>query len=339
MRRRDFTMGLLLATAAGVAQAQEPVKRHQIAIVIPAGPTAFISDTSSDTLNRRLYRAFFGELRRLGDVEGQNLTIERYSGEGRPASHADLAREVVSHLPEVIVASTGPVALAVRAATATIPIVFEVVDAARIGLVTNLAHPGGNMTGVSLFDTELIAKRLQILKEVVPSASRIAILNMRRQWEGAYGQAFQPAYQEASERLQIELVPMMLDESTPSEYQRVFAEIAKDRPDAILVTDIGDLIPYRQLIVELVEKSRLPAMYGLRDYVEAGGLMAYGADFGETGRRMADDVHEILNGANPGDIPIYQATKFEFVINLKAAKALDLTLPPTLLARADEVIE
>jgi len=150
---------------------------------------------------------------------------------------------------------------------------------------------------------------------------------------------FQPAYQEASERLQIELVPMMLDESTPSEYQRVFAEIAKDRPDAILVTDIGDLIPYRQLIVELVEKSRLPAMYGLRDYVEAGGLMAYEADFGETGRRMADDVHEILNGAKPGDIPVYQASKFEFVINLKAPKALGLTLPPSLLGRADEVIE
>ena len=265
--------------------------------------------------------------------------IERDTGEGRPASHADLAREVVSRNPEVIVASTGPVALAVRAATATIPIVFEVVEAVRLGLVTNLAHPGGNMTGVSLFDAELNAKRLQILKEVVPLASRIAVLNMRRQWEGAYGQAFQPAYQEASERLHIELVPMSLEESTPTEYQRVFAEIAKDPPDAILVTDIGDLIPYRQLIVELVEKSRLPAMYGLRDYVEAGGLMAYEADFGETGRRMADDVHEILNGANPGDIPIYQATKFEFLINLKAAKALGLTLPPSLLARADEVIE
>ena len=162
---------------------------------------------------------------------------------------------------------------------------------------------------------------------------------MRRQWEGAYGQAFQPAYQEASERLQIELVPIMLDESAPPEYQRVFAEIAKDPPDAILVTDIGDLIPYRQLIVELVAKSRLPAVYGLRDYVEAGGLMAYEADFGETGRRMADDVHEILNGANPSDIPIYQSTKYELVINLKTAKALGLTIPPSVLGLADEVIE
>jgi len=339
MKRRDFTIGLLIAAAAPSASALEGAKQHRIAIVMAGGTIARISEMASDPVARRFYQAFFQELRRLGDVEGQNLTIERYSGEGRPAGHADLAREVVRRNPEVIVASTGPVALAVRAATATIPIVFEAVDAVGIGLVTNLAHPGGNMTGVSLFDTELIAKRLQILKEVVPSASRIAILNMRRQWEGAYGQAFQPAYQEASGRLHIELVPASLEESTPSEYQRVFAAIAKDPPDAILVTDIGDLIPYRQLIVELVEKSRLPAMYGLRDYVEAGGLMAYEADFAETGRRMADDVHEILNGANPGDIPIYQASKFALVINLKAAKTLGLTMPPALLARADEVIE
>jgi putative tryptophan/tyrosine transport system substrate-binding protein len=245
VRRREFSFGLLLAAAARSAQGDEPVKQHRIAIVLAGGTVARISETSSDPVSRRFFQAFFAELRRLGDVEGQNLTIERYSGEGRPESHADLAREVVSRNPELIVASTGPVALAVRAATATIPIVFEVVDAVGIGLVTNLAHPGGNMTGVSLFDAELIAKRLQILKEVVPSASRIAVLNMRRQWEGAYGQAFQPAYQEASERLHIELVPMSLEESTTSEYQRVFAAIAKDPPDAILVTDIGDLIPYR----------------------------------------------------------------------------------------------
>ena len=132
---------------------------------------------------------------------------------------------------------------------------------------------------------------------------------------------------------------MLVEESIASEYQRVFAEIAPERPDAIIVSDIGDLVPYRQLIVELAEKSRLPAIYGYREYVEAGGLMAYGIDLGELGRRMADDVHEILNGAKPGDIPIYQPTKFEFLINLKAATALGLTIPPTLLAGADEIIE
>jgi len=135
------------------------------------------------------------------------------------------------------------------------------------------------------------------------------------------------------------VIPMLVEESTPTEYQRVFAEIVPERADGLIVSDIGDLVPYRQLIIELIEKSRLPAIFGLREYVEAGGLMAYGADQGELYRRMADDVHEILNGAKPGDIPIYQATKFEFLINLKAAKTLGLTLPSTLLGIADEVIE
>ena len=205
--------------------------------------------------------------------------------------------------------------------------------------MTNLARPGGNITGVSLYDAEFYAKRLQILKEAVPAASKIGWLTMRRTWEGAYGQAFRPALEEASRRLEFSLVPMLLDESTAPEYQRVFADIAKHLPDAILVSDLGELIPYRQLIVELVAKSRLPAIYGQREFVEAGGLIAYEPDFGEAARRIADDVHEILNGADPGDIPIYQSTKFALVINVKAAKALDISLPPTLLGIADEVIE
>jgi putative ABC transport system substrate-binding protein len=135
------------------------------------------------------------------------------------------------------------------------------------------------------------------------------------------------------------VIPMLIEESTPAEYQRVFAEIVPERADGLIVSDIGDLLPYRQLIVELAEKSRLPSIFGLREYVEAGGLMAYQADQIELYRRMADDVHEILNGTKPGDIPIYQASKFEFVINLKAAEAIGLTIPPSLLARADEVIE
>jgi putative ABC transport system substrate-binding protein len=158
---------------------------------------------------------------------------------------------------------------------------------------------------------------------------------MRPTWEGGEGQALR----EAGRRLKISIVALPLQEATASEFQRVFGEIAQERPDAIMVHGRGDITAYYQLIVELVEKNRLPAMYEWRDYVEAGGLMAYASDLGELGRRMADDVHEILNGAKPGDIPIYQPTKFEFVINLKAAKALDLTLPPTLLAAADEVIE
>jgi putative ABC transport system substrate-binding protein len=290
-------------------RAQERAKQHRIAIVA-SRPVALIDDPGN-----LFFGAFFEELRRLGDIEGQNLTVERYSGGGRPAGYADLARQVVNGKPDVIVAGTNPIAAAVRAATGTIPIVWAGVEGIRDGLAASLAHPGGNLTGVDFNDYELWGKRLQILKEAVPSASKIAFLLPHRSWE-SNGQRLR----EMGRRLEISLVGMPLDESTPSEYERVFADIAPKRPDAILVHDIGDLLNYRQLIVELVNKIRLPAMYGAREFVEAGGLMAYQADQGEAGRRMADDVHQILNGANPGDIPIYQAAKFAFVINLNAAR-------------------
>jgi len=335
MRRRDFTIGLLLAAATQQGRAQEPAKQHRIAIVVPAGPIAAISDTGSDSIRRRLYEAFFEELRRLGDVEGQNLTIERYSGEGRREAYADLAREVVGENPEAIVAHTNPVAKALRAASSTIPIVWIGVDGIRSGIATSLARPGGNITGVNLYDYEIWGKRLQILKEAAPSASKVAFLLPPGGWEGAQAQLLR----EMSRRLEISLIPMLLRESTPPEYQRVFAEIAPEQPDAIIVHDTGDLVPYLQLIVELVAKRHLPAMYGYRDYVEAGGLMAYEADLSEAGLRMADDVHQILSGTKPEDIPIYQASKFDLAINLKTAKAIGLTLPPALLATADEVIE
>lgn len=339
MRRRDFTIGLTLAAAVRTGRAQEQAKQHRIAIVIPAGPVAVISETSTDTLNRQLYQPFFEELRRLGDVEGQNLIVERYSGEGRPEGFPDLAREVAGRNPDVIVVISNPVALAAREASGTIPIVWIGVGPIEAGLVTSLAHPGGNITGVSLFDAETYAKRLQILKDAVSSASRVAYLSPRKAWENAGGQALQRTLQGVGRRLELSVIPMLLQESTRSEYQRAFAEIAAERPDALIVNDIADHFPYRQLIVELAEKSRLPAVYGYREYVEVGGLMSYGADFGELMRRMADDAHQILNGTKPGDIPIYQGTKFQFVVNLKAAKTLGLTLPPSLLAAADEVIE
>jgi putative ABC transport system substrate-binding protein len=327
MRRRDFMMGLLIAAAVPSAPAQEPAKQHRIAL-IASRPVALINGS-------HVFGAFFAELSRLGDVEGQNLTVERYSGGGRPAGYADLARQVVSRKPEVIVVGTNPIAQAVRSITGTIPIVWIGVEGIRDGLAASLAHPGGNLTGVDFGDYEVWGKRLQILKEAVPSASKVAFLLLRGTWESIWGQQLR----EMGGRLGISLVGMPLDESTPSEYRRVFAEIAPEGPDAIIVHDRGDLLNYRQLIVELVDKNRLPAMYGAVEFVEAGGLMAYQADQGEAGRRMADDVHQILNGANPGDIPIYQAAKFAFVINLKTAKALGLTIPPSILARADEVIE
>jgi putative ABC transport system substrate-binding protein len=337
MRRRNFIMGLLLAAAPQSLRAQQLAKQHRIAIINPAGPVADISETSGDALFRRVWQPFFEELRRVGDVEGQNLIVERYSGEGRPAGFLDLAREVASRNPDAIVAVTNAVAEAARAASGTLPIVWiGKVDTIARGLVTSLAHPGGNVTGVSLFDSETYAKRLQIIKDTIPSASRVAYLTTGRGWEGG---PTQRALQEVGLRLDMSVVPMLLWESTGSEYQRVFAEIVAERPDALIVDDPGDHFPFRQLIIELAAKSRLPAIYGYPEYVESGGLMSYGADFGELMGRMADDVHQIFNGAKPGDIPIYQGTKFQFTVNLKAAKALGLTIPPALLATADEVIE
>jgi putative ABC transport system substrate-binding protein len=253
VNRRDFAIGLLLAAATQTVRAQERAKQHRIAIVIPAGPVAHIDDPGS-----RFWRAFFEELRRLGDVEGQTLTAERYSGEGRPERYADLAREVVDRSPDVIVASTDAVAQAARAANGTIPIVWIGGDPISAGLATSLARPGGNVTGVTVdAGMEIWGKRLQILKEVVPSASKVAFLAMRGQWEGPYGQQLR----EAGRGLKISLIGMPLQESTPSEYQRAFAEIVHERPGAIIVSSRGSLSPYRRLIVELVEKSRLPAIY------------------------------------------------------------------------------
>jgi putative ABC transport system substrate-binding protein len=329
VRRRDFAIGLLLAGTARTALAQEPTTQHRIAIV-EVGSVASIDDPDS-----RLWQPFWNELRRLGDAEGENLIVERYSGEGRPESDVGLAREVVNRNPEVIVAVTDHIARAVHAATGTTPIVWIGGDPIEAGFTTNLARPGGKITGVDVYaGDEIWGKLLQILKEAAPPASKVAFLAMA----GALGNQLQ-VLQQASRRLQTSLILMQIEESTPSEYQRVFAEIARERPDAIMVHARGELLRSRQLIVELAEKSRLPGMYPWREYVEAGGLMAYASDFRELGRRMADDVHEVLNGANPGDIPIYLPTKYELVINLKAAKAIGLNIPPSLLALADEVIE
>jgi putative ABC transport system substrate-binding protein len=329
MRRRDFTIVLLLAAAAHALRAQERTKQRRIAIVIPAGPVASIDDTAS-----RFYQAFWEELRRSGDVEGQNLTVERYSAEGRPAGYGDLALQVVGRSPDVIVAITDGIAQATRTATETTPIVWIGGDPIEARFATSLARPGGNITGVTVnAGTEIWGKRLQILKEAVPSASKVAWLTTRT----SHG-VDEPLH-EAGRRLQISVIDMVLEDATPPGVRRLFADAAEEQVDAIIVNSHGDLLAHRELIVELAAKYRLPAIYPWREYMEVGGVMAYATELVELSRRMASDVHEILNGAKPGDIPIYQPTKYEFLINLKAAKALGLTFPPALLARADEVIE
>jgi putative ABC transport system substrate-binding protein len=332
-KRREFIT--LLGGAAAwplAARAQQPATRRRIAIFHPAIPTTLLTETGGGSA----WRAFFGELRRLGYVEGQNLIIERYSAEGHHERYADLARQIVARNPDVIVTGTNPVVIAFRAATSTIPVVAFMLDPLHAGLVTSLADPAAPSSGITLDPgIEIWGKRLEMLKEAVPSATKAAFLGMREGWEGPSGQVLR----DAGSRLGISLVFTLPQQGTPSEIERVFAAMAQQRPDAVLVSGEGDLYAHRQLIAELAEKNRLPAMCPYRDYVEAGGLMAYAVDLAELLRRMADDVHQILKGTKPGDIPIYQPTKFELLINLKTAKALGLTLSPALLGRADEVIE
>jgi putative ABC transport system substrate-binding protein len=333
MKRREF-IGLLGGAAVWPlgARAQQPAKPQRIAIFHPAIPTTLLTETGGGSA----WRAFFAELRRLGYVEGENLIIERFSAEGHHERYADLAREIVSRNPDVIVTGTNPVVAIFKAASGTIPIVAFMLDPLKAGLVTSLARPGGNLTGITLdAGIEIWGKRLELLKDAVPSMANAAFLGMRGGWEGSAEQVLR----DASRRLGISLTFMFPQHGTPSEIERVFDVMAQQRPDAVLVSGEGDLYAHRRLIVELAEKKRLPTMCPYRDHVEAGGLMAYAVDLAELLTRMADNVHQILKGAKPGDIPIDQSTKFELWINLKTAKALGLTLPPALLAHAAEIIE
>lgn len=332
MRRREFTAGVLLAASTQWARAEQRGTQRRMAIFHPAIPATLITETGGGTA----WRAFFRELRRLGYVEGENLIIERYSAEGHHERYAGLAREIVARNPDVIVTGTNPVVIAFRATTSTIPIVAFMLDPLKAGLVSSLARPGGNLTGITLdAGIEIWGKRLEMLKEAVPSTTKAAFLGMRGGWDETFGQVLR----DAAGRLGISLIWMLPQQGTPSEIERVFAAMGQQGPDAVLVSGEGDLYANRQLIAELARKHHLPAMCPYRDYVDAGGLMAYTVDLAELLRRMANDVHQILNGAKPGDIPIYQPTRFDLLINLKTANALGLTLPPSLLSRADEIIE
>ncbi|MBR0825235.1 ABC transporter substrate-binding protein [Bradyrhizobium manausense] len=322
---------LLLAAAIRPALAQQRAI-PRIAIFHPAIPTTLLTETGGGTA----WRAFFGELRRLGYVEGQSLIVERYSAEGHHERYADIARAVVDSNPDLIVTGTNPVVLAFKAITSRTPIVAFMIDPLKAALVASLARPGGNLTGITLdAGIEIWGKRLELLKEAVPSTSRTAFLGMREGWEGSFGQAIR----DVASRLGISLISMLPSAGTTSEIERVFAEMAEQRPDAVLITGEGDLYANRQLISELAYKYRMPTMCPYRDYVDAGGLMAYTVDLAELLKHMARDVQRILTGTKPGDIPIYQPTKFELLINLRTARTIGLSLPANLLSRADEMIE
>ena len=330
MKRREFIAGLLVATSLRQARAQQPAKIHRIAIVTVATPIAQITETSTSPF----YRALFNELRRLGYSEGRNLIVERYSPE-RPT--VELARDVVRSKPDVIFSINQWVPF-LKPLT-TIPIVATLADPVGFGFVASLAHPGGNITGVSLdAGPEVHAKRLELLKEAFPQASRVGFLAARYPY--ARGSPYGEQGYEATQRLDLLLLAPRLEGTLQeTEYRRFFEVMAQEHADSLLVGIEIQSRVYRRLIVELAEKSRLPAIYPFREYVEAGGLMAYSIDQVELVTRMAGCIAQILNGASPGDIPIYQATKYDLLINVKAANAIGLTIPPSLLARADEMIE
>ena len=334
MKRRDFItlFGGAAATWPLSVRAQQPTKMKRVAFVIPATK---ISDITVS--GRPFFRAFFEELSRLGYVEGQNFGVERYSGEGRTERYAELARDVVNTHPDLILALGAHLSLDFKKATTTIPIVTLVIDPIALGLVASIARPGGNITGITIAGgLEIIGKRIGLLVEAMPKLSTVGYLATRPYWEDARGKAAREAAKRAGISLKVTLLGSAFNEA---EYQRVFMSMEQDRVSAFVVSEEPEHVTNRATIVELAAKGRIPTIYPFREFVEDGGLMAYSIDQVDMYRRVASLIGKILGGANPGDIPFYQPTKFELSINLKTAKALGLEMPAMLLARADEVIE
>jgi putative ABC transport system substrate-binding protein len=327
MNRRAFLRALSgsLLAAPLAAEAQPAAKIARIGwLNLAGGP--------------HLPEAFRQGLRDLGYVEGRNLVIEYRNAEGKPERLPALAAELVALKVDVIVAPLTPAALAAKQATRTLPIVFTTAaDPVTSGLVTNLARPGGNVTGLSILAPELIGKRLELLTQAVPGVNRVAVL-----WQpGAYGERTEKdnlkAAEVAARALGVRL--QFVEARGPADFDRAFSEMTRVRADALTVLPSPTFNTERRRLVDLAAKNRLPAVYEWREYVEAGGLMAYGPNLADLFRRAATYVNKILKGAKPADLPVEQPNKFELVINLRTAKALGLTIPPSLLGRADEVIQ
>jgi putative ABC transport system substrate-binding protein len=327
--RRRFLLtslaGVLAAPRAAGAQQQGKVFRIGILSNIP--PT--------DPQGAPLWEAFIQGLRDLGYVEGQNITIEHRSSEGKFERLPGIAAELVRLKADVIVTPAAQNALAAKQATRTIPIVMaNSLDPVGQGLVASLARPGGNVTGLSGLSLETVGKQLALLKEIVPRVSRVAVLgNPTNQSYPLWLGEVKVAARSLGVQLQI------LEARGPDDFERAFEAMTTERAGALFVLGDGMFLLHRTRTAELAAKHRLPAMYPVREFVDAGGLMVYGTSLRDNFRRAATYVDKILKGAKPADLPIEQPTKFELVINLKTAKALGLTIPPSLLARADQVIE
>ena len=290
------------------------------------------------TVNPHLREAFVRGLRDLGYVEGRDVVIEYRDAQGKFERLPALAAELVALKVDVIVAGAPLQALAAKRATTTIPIVFIAVgDPVTSGLVTGLARPGGNVTGLSLLFPELVGKRLELLKLVVPGVSRVAFL-----WQpGAIGERTEQDVLKEAEVAGRALGLRLQSFSArgPADLDTAFSDMTRARVGALTLSSSNMFQTEKRRLVDLAARHRLPGVYGFREYVDAGGLMSYGANAHDLFRRGATYVDKILKGAKPGDLPVEQPTKFDLVINLKAAKALDLTIPPSLLGRADHVVE
>jgi putative ABC transport system substrate-binding protein len=325
--RREFITLLGGAAVAWplAARAQQTGKVYRIGIL----------ETTSQALNSTNLDAFRKGLHEFGYIEGQNLVIEYRSANGRDERFPSLATELVRLNVDLILTRGTPAALAAKYATTTIPIVLSGLgDPVANGVVASLAHPGANVTGLSASTTELQAKRLELLTELVPRVARIAFLtnlgnpNEQLNWEQT----------DTAARV-LGIRPQLLDVQKPEDFGRAFDDASEQRADALVVASDGLLSRNRQLIVDLAAKHRLPAIYASGEFINPGGLASYAPNFSDLYRRAATYVDKILKGAKPVDLPVELPTKFELVINLKTAKALGLTVPPTLLTRADEVIE
>jgi putative ABC transport system substrate-binding protein len=327
MKRRAFIASVVSVLGVPLAgEAQQPGKVPRVGFLGPR--------SRSD--GAPFLDAFLQGLQELGWMEGQNIAIEYRFADGRLDRLPDLATELVRLKVDVILAASTPPAVAAKNATSTIPIIMATsADPVELGLVASLARPGGNVTGLSFsVGLQVVGKELELLREIVPRARRVAVLSNPANPGNVL--AIQSVKSTAS-ALGVQL--QFLEARGPNEFEAAFAAMARGRAGALLVVPDAVFGLYRARLQNLVAKSRLPAMYGLREHVEAGGLMSYAVDVRDSFRRSATYVDKILKGAKPADLPVEQPTKFELVINLKTAKALGLTIPPSVLARADEIVE
>jgi ABC-type uncharacterized transport system substrate-binding protein len=322
MDRRRFLLTSLAGTLAAplAVEAQPMGKLPRVGVLITANP--------------RLYDAFVEELRRLGYVDGQNIVLEFRNAEGRIERFPALATDLVRAGVDVTLAVSEASVRAAQQATSSTPIVIVAIDYDPLALkmVTSLARPGGNVTGVFLQQLEVTAKRIELLKAMLPKLTRLAVL-----WDASGADQFKAA-EAASLSLGLRVQSLKI-RPNPDDLSGAFAAAVRERADAIAVVQTAVLFHERGQIVQLATGHRLPAAFTFREFAETGGLMSYGAHLPDMFRRAAFYVDRILKGAKPGDLPMEQPTKFELVINLKTAKALRLTIPPSLLARADQVIE